>query len=261
MLILFWLHQVCFAESTVSEDRAKELFFNGQLLYEEQEYDSAVLAWKKGYEITQLPAFLKNIALAYEANKEYPQAIDFLKQYRAFAPFEEQEELKTWLTELEKLQAEALAAEEALTVIKAAESTNVQTDDNTAERNNPSNTLNPNTTPIVESIPKEVSNKQFTPRFFASLGSTVLLAGGATAMTIQSSTLYTEIENACELNSGFCLDSVSDTDLLSQFNRSKSISLALWGTTLVGAGLSTWQYSQSVQVSIQHGSLTIGGQF
>ena len=48
MLILFWLHQVCFAESTVSEDRAKELFFNGQLLYEEQEYDSAVLAWKKG---------------------------------------------------------------------------------------------------------------------------------------------------------------------------------------------------------------------
>lgn len=261
MLILFWLHQVCFAESTVSEDRAKELFFNGQLLYEEQEYDSAVLAWKKGYEITQLPAFLKNIALAYEANKEYPQAIDFLKQYRAFAPFEEQEELKTWLTELEKLNTEALATEDVSVLIKVEESTDVQTDDKTAERNNPSNTLSPNAPPIVGSTSQEPSDKQFTQKFLASLGSTVLLASGATAMTVQTARLYTEIENTCDLNSGFCLDSVSDTDLLNQFNRSKSISLALWGTTLVGAGLSTWQYSQSVQVSVQHGSLTIGGQF
>lgn len=57
MFVLFWLYQVCFAESTVSEERAKELFYNGQLLFEEQEYESAVLAWQKGYEITQLPAF------------------------------------------------------------------------------------------------------------------------------------------------------------------------------------------------------------
>ena len=256
MLILFWLHQVCFAESTVSEDRAKELFFNGQLLYEEEEYDSAVLAWKKGYEITQLPAFLKNIALAYEANKAYSEAIDFLKQYRAFAPFEEQVELKTWLTELE-----TLAAEEVLALTKTEESTDVPNESNTVETNSTSNTLNPNTIPAVPSNDQSKTTTGLTQPFFTGLGSTVLLAGGATAMTVRSSKLYAEIEANCDLSSGFCLDNIADTDLLGQFNRSKSISMALWGTTLVGAGLTTWQYSRSVQVSIQHGSLTIGGQF
>ena len=66
MIFLFWIHNLCHAQEDVSEERAKELFFNGQLLYEEGEYESAVLAWERGYELTHLPAFLKNIALAHD---------------------------------------------------------------------------------------------------------------------------------------------------------------------------------------------------
>ena len=102
MIFLFWIHNLCHAQEDVSEERAKELFFNGQLLYEEGEYESAVLAWESGYELTKLPAFLKNIALAHEANNNFSDAIVYLKKYRAFAPFEEQEKLKAWLTELEE---------------------------------------------------------------------------------------------------------------------------------------------------------------
>ena len=61
----------------------------------------------------KLPAFLKNIALAHESNKNYSEAILYLKKYRAFAPFEEQEELRAWLTELESNLAQQLAAEKA----------------------------------------------------------------------------------------------------------------------------------------------------
>lgn len=274
MLVLFWLHQLCFAETPVSKERAKELFYNGQLLYEEQEFESAILAWQKGYEITQLPAFLKNIALAYEANQEYTEAIDFLKQYRAFAPFEEQEELKSWLTELESLES-AQIEEQANSAVdqqndeKNDSSTSDGTDETTtvdtdqadsaqdADASNASKSSQPSSS-TNSSIDDKPSNM-----FLSLAGGTVLLATTASISTIRTNSIYTQLSAVCDINSGLCMDGLTENDLLSQFNQSKVTSLSLWGGALIGAGLTVAVQQRSSTVTVQpwNGGLMLGGQF
>ncbi len=264
MFVLFWLHQVCFAESTVSEERAKELFYNGQLLYEEQEYESAVLAWQKGYEITQLPAFLKNIALAHEANQDYPKAIDYLKQYRAFAPFEEQEELKVWLVDLESKQAK-YAAEQAKVEEQAQQEQGNNTNQNTTETEIDTTNAAANQQP--ETLPTADPQKN-NPLFIGAIGSTAILATSATLMTMRTASLYTAIESGCDLSTGLCTQSVLDDGLLDDFQGAQNTSLLLWGTTLVGAGFTTWQLldqgtetNTSLHFNLWNRGLLIGGTF
>lgn len=280
MFVLFWLHQLCFAEPPVSKERAKELFYNGQLLYEEQEFESAILAWQKGYEITQLPAFLKNIALAYEANQEYTEAIDFLKQYRAFAPFEEQEELKSWLTELESLQSaqieeQANSADGQQNNEKNDSSTSDGTDETdgitTVDTDQADSTHNADASNSSNSAsnaqPSSSTNNSIEDKpsnmFLSLAGGTALLATTASISTIRTNNVYTQLSAVCDINSGLCMDGLTENDLLSQFNQSKVTSLSLWGGALIGAGLTVAVQQRSSTVTVQpwNGGLMLGGQF
>lgn len=254
MIFLFWLHNLCYAQEDVSEDQAKQLFRNGKLLYEEGEFDSAVLAWERGYELTKLPAFLKNIALAHESNKNYAEAILYLKKYRAFAPFEEQEELRAWLTELESNLAQQLAAEkekEEAEAVKAAEQT--------SEHITPVEEKSDVKSVTVE-IPPVAAPKNFT---VWSAAGTTTFAVAASLSTIQTHRLYTDINTYCDLidGSGYCSSEVEENDLLNQFKRSQTTSLLLWGASIAGMGLTTWQATKPVQVQVTHRGFMIGGQF
>ena len=142
MLLLTWLIHMAMAEPDNSEDlrQAEELFLNGQQLYNEQRYNAAIIAWKEGYEMTKLPAFLKNIALAQEAMNEYSEALETLSTYRAFAPHEEQDALREWQenleTQLEEQVAlrewhESLIAEKAILEAQLKEISNDDTSANT----------------------------------------------------------------------------------------------------------------------------------
>ena len=256
MIFLFWLHSLCHAQEDVTEDRAKELFFNGQLLYEEGEYDSAVLAWERGYELTKLPAFLKNIALAHEADKDYVDAIVYLKKYRAFAPFEEQEELRAWITELESSaeqqrieQEEAQAAIEPTDLVK--ETTLKTTTDENSTNSISDATLQP------EAI--SVSTRQIRVLSTVSTGVSIVAA----AYTMQTHRLYQDIDTHCKLTDGrgYCSNEAQKDDLLNQFQRSQTTSLILWGASLAGAGVTVWQATRPMQVQITQSGLIIGGQF
>lgn len=259
MIFLFWLHSLCHAQDDVSEDRAKELFFNGQLLYEEGEYDSAVLAWERGYELTKLPAFLKNIALAHEADKDYTDAIVYLKKYRAFAPFEEQEELKAWLTELEssaeqqRLEQEKSEAKVAIEPTDTVEESTLATASDEDSTNSISNaTLQPETIPIP--------TRQFPVVSTVSTGTFVTLAAVSTMHTHR---LYGDIDTHCQLTDGrgYCSNEVQKNDLLNQFERSQTTSLILWGASLASASVTVWQATRPIQVQITQSGLIIGGQF
>ena len=252
MIFLFWLHSLCHAQDDVSEDRAKELFFNGQLLYEEGEYDSAVLAWERGYELTKLPAFLKNIALAYEADENYTEAITYLKKYRAFAPFEEQEDLKAWLIELESRAKQQLAEQEAVQAeIEANEP---------PQETAPEKAINNVPTVDLQADPSPVGPKQFPVISTVGTGAFVTLAAVSTAQTHR---LYGEVSTQCQLTDGrgYCSNVAQKNDLLNQFERSQTTSLILWGVSLAGAGLTTWQVTKPVQLQVTHGGFIIGGQF
>ena len=253
MIFLFWLHSLCHAQEDVTEDRAKELFFNGQLLYEEGEYDSAILAWERGYELTKLPAFIKNIALAYEADENYVDAIVYLKKYRAFAPFEEQEELKAWLTELES------SAEQQLVEQQDAEASMKMTE--TPEETAPiSEGEGQSANPVLPPETPPVTSRQFPVLSTVSTGTFVTLAAVSTMHTHR---LHGEIKSNCQLTDGvgYCSNEVQKNDLLNQFERSQTTSLALWGISVAGAGLTAWQATKPIQVQVTQSGLIVGGQF
>lgn len=118
MMILSLLSPIVMAQETPS--RAEELFYNGQQLFEDNEYKSAILSWEKGYKISSKPDFLKNIAMAQEALGQYNDAILSLNQYRALASFDDQAKLKIWFDDLKQKQAQTEAEAEEKAQIKEA---------------------------------------------------------------------------------------------------------------------------------------------
>ena len=257
MIFLFWLHSLCHAQEDVSEERAKELFFNGQMLYEEGEYGSAVLAWERGYELTKLPAFLKNIALAHESDNNFADAIVYLRKYRAFAPFEEQEELKSWMTELEvKLQQQL---DQQASETAATESDTSQTP---AISDIPDEeVLVPKT--IDEEVQSHSLPKNSKSLTVLSAASTSTFIAAASLSTLYTHSLFSDINTHCKLTDGvgYCSSEVQENDLLSQFKRSQTTSIFLWSAAVAGVGLTTWQATKPVHVHISQGGFTIGGQF
>jgi len=258
MIFLFLLHNLCYAEEDHS--RAEELYKNGYVLYEEGDFASAVLAWESGYEMTKLPAFLKNIALAHEANNDFENAIIYLKKYRAFANFEEQEELKTWLLELEEKQAnqiEKMQAEEKAAKMEAdkIEQQRLEAEKLERERKEAERTALRN-----QEILPPAPTKSFPIWTAVGTGTMVSLA---TASTIRTSGLYQDISAACKLvdNKRLCTNDVQENDLMDQFKQSQTISLALWGASIAGAGLTVWQASKPVQTTITPTGIWVGGQF
>ena len=260
--MLLWLtFQLLAIAEPVSEERAKELFFNGQLLFDEAQYESAVLAWQKGYEITELPAFLKNIALAYEANQQYAEALDTLKQYRAFAPFEEQDELKQWSDELTvKLTEQEDAQKQA---DEAAELTRLAEEKKTEERKLAEAQTSMNVTNPTDS---EGTSNTYP---LVGLISTSVLFTTASAMTWRTAMIEQSIWDACKAygDSTLCSGTVLQPDnLLTQFEQSQNISLALWGATIVSAGVTTWQWTRpnsntQASLDISPTSIRIRGHF
>ena len=261
MIFLFLLHNLCYAEDD-DQTRAEELYKNGYVLYEEGEFASAVLAWESGYEMSKLPAFLKNIALAHEANNDFDNAIIYLKKYRAFANFEEQEELKTWLTELESKQSDQLAQRQAEEVAakEAAEKSEqqrleaerIEREKKNAEQAALANQQNhPLPEPQQRSFP-----------IWSTVG-TGAIVSLATASTLRTSGLYQDISSGCNLvdGKGLCTNGVQENDLINQFEQSQTISLALWGASIAGAGLTVWQVSKPVQTTITPTGVWFGGQF
>ena len=110
---LFWLIIFCplsWAEKELSQeekDIAADKFLNGQVLFEEQEYDRAIKMWKEGYEISGKTGFLKNIAIAQESKGDYSAAIETVYTLLEKANEDEEREfLRGWIQELKEKQRE-----------------------------------------------------------------------------------------------------------------------------------------------------------
>jgi tetratricopeptide (TPR) repeat protein len=89
--------------------RAKELFENGQILYQEGRYEQAIQAWEEAYRLSGRAELLYNVSSAYEKAGKYREAIDALNKYRVYAKADERETLDRRIRALEERLAAAPA--------------------------------------------------------------------------------------------------------------------------------------------------------
>lgn len=93
-----------------AQKRAMELYQNGAELYQEGRYEDAIVAFQEARKVNPHPALLFNIANAYERLAQFEEALDYLNQYRAFAPAEQRETIARRIRNLEKRLAEMAPA-------------------------------------------------------------------------------------------------------------------------------------------------------
>lgn len=99
-----------FAQST-SDDLARRHFDSGVAYLEESDYDSALKAFQKAYELSKRPQILLNIATVHERRSDLPAAVTALKAYLEADPQGEHvETVKLRIQNLEKRLAEQESA-------------------------------------------------------------------------------------------------------------------------------------------------------
>ena len=94
---------------------ARALYETGNTHYNLGEYDQAVAAFKKAYELSQAPGLLFNIAQSYRLKKDYEQASHFYETYLRLKPDAANRadveariaEMKTMLEEQKKMGTKA----------------------------------------------------------------------------------------------------------------------------------------------------------
>lgn len=74
---------------------ARQIYENGTLLYEEGLYEDAIAAFQEAYRLSGIHKLLLNVANCYERLGAYEKAIAVLNRYRAFAPSDQHETLKS----------------------------------------------------------------------------------------------------------------------------------------------------------------------
>lgn len=193
--------------------RAKELFENGQILYDEGHYEDAIVAWEESYRLSGYPDLLFNISSAYEKVGNYKKAIEVLNRYRVFAGADERSTLDRRIKALEERQATQEAAVVTPTIVTPPVGPTV-------------------VTPPPEVVPVEANKpKKTVPIVLMSAG--IVGLGVGTVTGLQASSAMKGIKSNCvDGESGFLCpaDSKSDVDKRVQFG-------AISGATLIGGGV------------------------
>lgn len=102
------------AEAPEARQRARELYENGERLYEEGEYEGAILAFREALELSGEAVLHFNIANCLERLGRLGEARDELTLYRAVAPAEEAETLNRRISAMDRRIAEAQVATQEL---------------------------------------------------------------------------------------------------------------------------------------------------
>lgn len=105
-LMLLLVGQTAHADENADDIRARQLYDNGAILYDEGRYEDAIVAWQEAWDLSERPLLLYNIANAQERLGLWREALETLNRYRAFARPEERERLDRRINNLERRLAE-----------------------------------------------------------------------------------------------------------------------------------------------------------
>lgn len=101
-LLVWGLASTALAQATDADlARARELYDNGAALYDEGNYEAAILAFRQSYALSKLPELHYNIANCEERLGNLEAARDALNLYRAVAPSAERAALERRIANLE----------------------------------------------------------------------------------------------------------------------------------------------------------------
>jgi len=89
------------AKPEVKNNEAKKLFDDGAAAYTQGNYEAAIDAWSKAYEISKKPLIFESIANAYERLGEAKKAREYLSKWRDVAPKDEQDLLDARIKNLD----------------------------------------------------------------------------------------------------------------------------------------------------------------
>jgi tetratricopeptide (TPR) repeat protein len=205
---------VSHAQST-SDDLARRHFDSGVAYLEESDYDNALKAFQKAYDLSKRPEILLNLATVHERKSDLPAAVAALKQYLEAAPQGEHvETVKLRIQNLEKrLQEQADAKQQPLAPAPA-----------------PAPAAPPKAAPVSAAVaaPKTKPEPNRLPAFIA-LGVGGVMAGGSLVTGIIAKGKYDDAKNSCGHR-------CSDAQLSS--SRTFAISsTVLTGAAVLGVGL------------------------
>lgn len=244
-MILSFVLSIAFAQEPQS--RAEELFFIGQRLFEEQDYNAAIVSWEEGYRLTNLPEFKKNIALAYEAMGEYGQAIQHLSEYRALASLKEQDALKSWMDELKQKQKEAeieaLERQEEEQRLREEQ----QREEARLAQESKEKELQLSSQPVE--IPTTADTR--TSKWIGITGWSVsgVSLGVSGYFFYQYQQQHQSLLKYCNDITGLCLENTEIEGLLSQQDLSRQNSYLFLGLGLAATGFSIWNNTKAVSIT------------
>jgi hypothetical protein len=95
------------AHAQATDQRARDLYVQGDRYYAEGRYELAVQAFAESYQLSGRPLLLFNLANALERIGRYTEALDALRRYQPSAPPHEQMALRTRIATLEQRAAQA----------------------------------------------------------------------------------------------------------------------------------------------------------
>jgi hypothetical protein len=90
------------AGPTEADSEARRLFKEGDKLYAEGDYEGAVRAFEKSYELSQQPALQYNLANAYERLGRYDDGVKALQAYEPHAAGDEREVVRRRIKKLQE---------------------------------------------------------------------------------------------------------------------------------------------------------------
>jgi tetratricopeptide (TPR) repeat protein len=214
--VLTLLSSVGHAQST-SDDLARRHFDSGVAYLEESDYDNALKAFQKAYELSKRPEILLNIATVHERQGALPSAVAALRGYLEAAPQGEHvETVKLRIQNLEKRSQEQDKAKAAEGAPAPAPPPPVSA--RPAPAPAPAPAAAP-TQPASKTPAKAEPNR--LPAFI-SLGVGGVLAGASLATGLLAKSKYDDAKSSCGPH-------CSDSEL------SGSRTLAITSTVLTGA--------------------------
>ena len=99
-----WLGSATAHAQSTSDDLARRHFDSGVAYLEERDYDNALKAFQKAYDLSKRPEILLNVATVHERQSDLPSAVAALQGYLEAAPQGEHvETVKLRIQNLEKL--------------------------------------------------------------------------------------------------------------------------------------------------------------
>jgi tetratricopeptide (TPR) repeat protein len=214
MGLAVWLFSGAALAQSTSDDLARRHFDSGVAYLEESDYENALKAFEKAYELSKRPEILLNLATVHERQSDLPAAVASLKAYVDAAPQGEHvETVKLRIQNLEKRIQEQEAAKPPPTP-------------------SPSPAPAPAPAPVkVPPPPPPLSPKPEPNRLpaFIALGVGGALGGASLVTGILAKSKYDDAEASCKRS---CSD-----DQLSSSRTLAITSTVLTGAAVLGVGL------------------------